>query len=98
MTVLLNDYVKEQLCDSLWQGLLATWLPTQQLKQLSNDVIYEVLKFGLHMIRNMPIVSNKYYSGVMCLWTRFILIILLEQCTRELSAMDLWLCALCEVI
>ena len=75
--MILNDYVKEQLCDSLWQGLLATWLPTQQLKQNSNDVIYEVFKFGLHMIRNMPIVSNKYYSGVMCLWTRFILIILL---------------------
>ena len=30
--------------------------------------------------------------------TKFILIMLLEQCTRELSAMDLWLCALCEVI
>ena len=30
--------------------------------------------------------------------TRFILIILLEQCTRDLSAMDLGLYALCEVI
>ena len=44
-----------------------------------------MLKFGLHMIRNMSIVSNKYYSGVMCLWTRFILIILLDQCTRRIE-------------
>ena len=63
MNMLKNNYVI-----ALWQGLLATWLPTQQLKQHSNDVIHEVFKFGLHMIRNMPIVSNKYYSGVMCLW------------------------------
>ena len=68
MTMILNEYVKEQLCDNLWQGLLTTWLPTQQLKQHSNDVIHGVFKLGLHMLHNMPTVSNKYYSGVMCLW------------------------------
>ena len=70
---------------------VVTYTATQATQQRCN--MHEVFKVGLHMIRNMPIVSNEYV-----LVTRFILIILLDKCTRDLSAMDLWLCALCEVI
>ena len=63
------EYDKEQLYDSFMTRFISnvvTYTATQA--QHSNDAIHGEFKFGLYMIRNMPIVSNTYYSGVMCLW------------------------------
>ena len=69
MTMISNEYVKEQLCDSFMARFISnmvTYTATQATQQRCN--------------------------------TWFFLIILLDKCTRDLSAMDLWLCAFSEVI
>ena len=66
--MILIEYVKEQLHDSFMTRFInnvVTYTATQATQQQCN--MYEVFKVGLHMIHNKPIVSNKYYSDVMCL-------------------------------
>ena len=76
-------------------GNVVTYTATQATQQRCNTLSVQV--WIAHDTQYAYYVQQLLQQcGVLV--TRFIFIILLEQCTRDLSAMDLWLCALCEVI
>ena len=96
--MILNEYDKEQLYDSFMTRFISnavTYTATQATQQRCN--IWRVQVWIIHDTQYSYCVRQVLQRRDV-LVTRFILIILLDKCTRELSAMDLWLCALCEVI
>ena len=98
MTMILYEYVKEQLCDNFMTRFISnvvTYTATQATQQRCNT--WRVQVWIIHDTQYAYCVQQ-VLQRCDVLVTRFILIILLDKCTRDLSAMDLWFCALCEVI
>ena len=77
-------------------GNVVTYTATQATQQRCNTLSVQVwiahdTQYAYcvqQVLQRCDVLVNKVYSYY----------ILLDQCTRELSAMDLWLCALCEVM
>ena len=96
--MILYEYVKEQLCDNFMTRFISnvvTYTATQATQQRCNT--WRVQVWIIHDTQYFYCVQQVLQRRDV-LVTRFIFIILLDKCTRDLSAMDLWLCALCEVI
>ena len=96
--MILNEYVTEQLCDSFMTRFISnmvTYTATQATQQRCNTWSVQV---WITYDTQYAYCVQQVLQRCDVLVTKFILIILLDQCTRGLSAMDLWLCALRDII
>ena len=89
--VIFNEYVKEQLCNSFMTRFISnmvTYTATQATQQRCNT--WSVQVWITHDTQ-YDYCDQQVLQRCDVLVTRYILIILLDKCERELSAMVLWL-------